>query len=97
MRQSVCGIISLTLGICSFLFVCVLPGIGLILHITCLILGIIGACEKTRGHGCAIAGIIINSFGIILTGLALLLYVVFNSSLKSYMNEINNLQNYIMQ
>jgi lysylphosphatidylglycerol synthetase-like protein (DUF2156 family) len=69
------AICSLVLGILAIVF-SFLPYIGIILALIALPQGIVSLVQKRPGKGLAIAGIITAVFGIITSGLFILIYVV---------------------
>lgn len=70
MKQSVFGIISLILGIIGFLGSCFV--FGIVPSVLGIVFAIIGFCQKDRGKGTAIAGLILSIIGTAIAGFSLL-------------------------
>lgn len=70
MKQSVFGVISLILGILGFLSSCFV--FGIVPSVLGIIFAIIGFCQKDRGKGTAIAGLILSIVGTAIAGFSLL-------------------------
>lgn len=63
-KQSGLGIAGMVIGIIALLLACLV--FGGFLGIIGIILSIVGACQKDRKHGTAIAGIVLNAIAIII-------------------------------
>lgn len=79
-KTNVCGVISLTLSIISFIL-SVCSCIGLPLAFASLILGIVGMCKKNMPTGTAIAGLIISIFSLLFgTGFFIMYFIMGESA-----------------